>query len=79
VLRRIGQADGWTARAAGNQQMAKDDWQKITAYCRTIGRDHATLTFSHLNFLHLVSTDDRERALQIQRPYFERVMGTHRP
>lgn len=78
VLRRISQADGWTARAAGEQQTVKDDWQKITAHCRTVGRDPATLIFSHLNFLHLVPTADRQHALQLQRPYFERVMGTHR-
>lgn len=78
VLHRISQADGWTARAAGNQQMVKDDWQQITTYCASIGRDPATLTFSHLNFLHLVPTDNPAEALRVQRPYFERVMGTHR-
>ena len=78
VLQRIGQADGWTARAAGDQQMVKDDWQQITAHCASIGRDPATLTFSHLNFLHLVATDSPAHALQVQRPYFERVMGRHR-
>jgi hypothetical protein len=31
-----------------------------------------------LNFLHLVDTTDRAEALRLQRPVFERVMGTHR-
>lgn len=78
VLRRIAQADGWTARGAGTQEMVKEDWRKISAYCRANGRDPATLVFSHLNFLHLVSTTDREEALRVQRPYFERAMGAHR-
>jgi len=78
VLRRIAAADGWTARAAGTQDSVKADWRKIVAHCRSIGRDPATLTFSHLNFLHLVPTRDREEALRVQRPRFERVMGTHR-
>jgi probable F420-dependent oxidoreductase len=78
VLRRIAAADGWTARAAGTQESVKEDWRKIVEHCRASGRDPATLTFSHLNFLHLVPTRDREEALRIQRPYFERVMGTHR-
>ncbi len=78
VLRRIAQADGWTARAAGEQHMVKDDWQQITAYCESIGRDPGTLTFSHLNFVHLVPTDSREEAHRVQRPRFERTMGTHR-
>jgi alkanesulfonate monooxygenase SsuD/methylene tetrahydromethanopterin reductase-like flavin-dependent oxidoreductase (luciferase family) len=78
VLHRISQADGWTARAAGSQQMVKEDWQQITAYCHSIGRDPATLTFSHLNFVHLAATDQRGKALQEQRPRFERAMGQHR-
>ncbi len=78
VLRRISQADGWTARAAGDQDMVKDDWKQITNYCEAHGRDPRTLTFSHLNFLHVVPTDSTEQAFREQRPHFERVMGTHR-
>lgn len=78
VLRRIAQSDGWTARAAGDQEMVKQDWRKIVAHCETVGRDPATLTFSHLNFLHLVPTDQRDTALAQQRPRFERTMGQHR-
>ena len=58
--------------------MVKDDWKQITDYCEAHGRDPSTLTFSHLNFVHLVPTDSTEQALRIQRPHFERVMGTHR-
>jgi alkanesulfonate monooxygenase SsuD/methylene tetrahydromethanopterin reductase-like flavin-dependent oxidoreductase (luciferase family) len=36
------------------------------------------LRYGHLNFLHLVDTTDRDAALRLQRPVFERVMGTHR-
>ena len=78
VLARIASADGWLARAAGSQQMVKDDVQAIRAYLRQIGRDPDTLRFGHLNFAHLVNTTDREEALKLQRPAFERVMGTHR-
>lgn len=78
VLKRIAGADVWMARAAGTQQMVKDDWQQITDYCRQIGRDPATLTFAHINFTHLVEGDDREKVLATQRPLIERMMGTHR-
>lgn len=78
VLKRIAAADAWLARAAGTGQMVKDDWQQIQAYCRQIGRDPATLLFSHINFTHLVDATDRERALAEQRPRIERVMGSHR-
>jgi len=78
VLARIARADGWLARAAGSQQMVKDDVQAIRAYLQQIGRDPDTLRYGHLNFAHLVNTTDREEALKLQRPAFERVMGTHR-
>ncbi len=78
VLRRIAAADGWLARAAGNQQMVKDDLGAIRAYLQANGRDPGTLQYGHLNFVHLVDTSDREEALHLQRPRFERVMGSHR-
>jgi alkanesulfonate monooxygenase SsuD/methylene tetrahydromethanopterin reductase-like flavin-dependent oxidoreductase (luciferase family) len=78
VLARIAGAHGWLARAAGSQQMVKDDVQTIRAYLAAQGRDPASLRYGHLNFAHLVDTDDREKALRLQRPHVERVMGTHR-
>src|SRR5262249_35226195 len=78
VLARIAGADGWLARAAGSQQMVKDDVQAIRAYLAAHGRDPSSLRYGHLNFTHLVDTDDRAKALMLQRPYIERVMGTHR-
>ena len=78
VLARIAGADGWLARAAGSQQMVKDDIASIQTYLRENGKDPARLRLGHLNFTHLVDTDDREKALALQRPVIERVMGTHR-
>ena len=78
VLARIATADGWLARAAGTDQMVKDDVRAIRVYLQSRGRNPASLRYGHLNFAHLVDTDDREKALRIQRPLFERVMGTHR-
>jgi alkanesulfonate monooxygenase SsuD/methylene tetrahydromethanopterin reductase-like flavin-dependent oxidoreductase (luciferase family) len=78
VLARIASADGWLARGAGSQQMVKDDVRAIRDYLASHGRDPDTLRYGHLNFVHLVDTTDREEALRLQRPVFERVMGTHR-
>jgi probable F420-dependent oxidoreductase len=78
VLARIAAADGWLARAAGSQQMVKDDVRAIRDHLAGVGRDPDTLRYGHLNFLHLVDTTDHEEALSLQRPVFERVMGTHR-
>jgi len=78
VLARIAGADGWLARAAGSQQMVKDDVRAIRDHLTKIGRDPDSLRYGHLNFTHLVDTTDREKAFSLQRPVFERVMGTHR-
>ena len=78
VLNRVAGADSWLARAAGSQQLVKDDMRAIRAHCARIGRDRNSLRYGHLNFVHLVDTNDHERALRLQRPVFERVMGTHR-
>ena len=59
-------------------KMVKDDVRAIRDHLARDGRDPDTLRYGHLNFLHLVDTTDREEALRLQRPVFERVMGTHR-
>ena len=58
--------------------MVKDDVRAIRDHLTKIGRDPDSLRYGHLNFTHLVDTTDRDRALRLQRPVFERVMGTHR-
>ncbi len=79
VLERISRrADGWIARAAGSNQSVIDDWRIITSRLDEIGRSRASLTFGHLNFAHVVPTDDDAVAHREQRPLIERVMGTHR-
>ncbi len=78
VLARILGADGWLARGSGTQQMVEDDMKAIRAHLSANGRDPNTLRYGHINFTHLVDTTDRDEALRIQRPVFERVMGTHR-
>src|SRR6185437_6797454 len=79
VLERIcRRADGWIARAAGSNRSVIEDWGIITRRLDEIGRARASLTFGHLNFLHVVPTDDDAVAHREQRPLIERVMGTHR-
>jgi probable F420-dependent oxidoreductase len=78
VLARIAAADGWLARAAGSQQMVKNDVRASRDHLAGVGRDPDTLHYGHLNFLHLVDATDHEEALSLQRPVFERVMGTYR-
>jgi probable F420-dependent oxidoreductase len=79
VLERIcRRADGWLARAAGSTESVIRDWGEITRRLDAIGRARSSLVFGHLNFAHVVPTDDDRVAFKEQKPLFERVMGTHR-
>jgi probable F420-dependent oxidoreductase len=79
VLRRILRADGWMCRSSGSDlQMVQDDWRVVQDFLRENGRDPATLTFGHTQFVHVVETSSRDEALNEQGPHFMRVMGTHR-
>jgi alkanesulfonate monooxygenase SsuD/methylene tetrahydromethanopterin reductase-like flavin-dependent oxidoreductase (luciferase family) len=79
VLERIcRKADGWLARAAGSNQTVIEDWTAITRRLDEIGRARDSLIFGHLNFIHVVPTDDQAAAYREQQPAFEKVMGTHR-
>jgi probable F420-dependent oxidoreductase len=79
VLERIcRRADGWLARAAGSTESVIADWTQIQKRLGEIGRPRDSVAFGHVNFMHLVPTDDEAAALRVQRPLIERIMGTHR-
>lgn len=79
LLRRIASADAWMCRSTGgDKEGAKRDWAQITAYAASIGRRPSDILFSATQWLHIVDTADREKALKVQRPLFERIMGTYR-
>jgi probable F420-dependent oxidoreductase len=79
VLERIcRRGDGWLARAAGSTDSVISDWAQIQARLAELGRASDSITFGHLNFMHIVATDDDAAALRVQRPLIERIMGTHR-
>jgi probable F420-dependent oxidoreductase len=79
VLERVcRRADGWIARAAGSNESVIADWRQIKRRLEEIGRPRDAVTFAHLNFAHIVPTDDSAAAHRVQRPLIERIMGTHR-
>ena len=79
VLERIcRRADGWLARAAGSTDSVIADWAQIRSRLAELGRAADSVTFGHINFAHVVPTDDDAAALAVQRPLIERIMGTHR-
>jgi hypothetical protein len=71
-------ADSWLARAAGSTNGVIGDWVQIQRRLAELGRPPGSVTFGHLNFMHVGSTDDEAMALRVQRPLLERVMGTRR-
>ena len=80
VLERIcRRADGWLARAAGSTDSVIADWALIQHRLGELGRAPDSVTFGHVNFAHIVPTDNDAVALAVQRPLLERIMGTHRP
>jgi alkanesulfonate monooxygenase len=78
VLDRIVKAGNWLSRCSGTQEWVKRDWGEVQAHARAMGKDPATITFGHCNFVHLVETSDHARAVNESREPFVRVMGTHR-
>jgi alkanesulfonate monooxygenase SsuD/methylene tetrahydromethanopterin reductase-like flavin-dependent oxidoreductase (luciferase family) len=78
VKERILNADAWLSRCSGSQEFVKRDWEQIKAGLEERSRPVDTLTFAHTNFTYIVDTGNREKALEVQRPYFEQVMGRHR-
>jgi alkanesulfonate monooxygenase len=79
VLERIcHRGDGWLSRASGSIKTVIEDWTTITRRLDEIGRSRDSLVFGHLNFVHVVPTDDEAAAFREQRPVFEKVMGGHR-
>lgn len=79
VLRRIARAEGWMSRSSGSDAaMVEADWAAIQDHLRQQGRDPASLTFAHTQFVHIVEAKSEDEALEQQLPLLFRVMGTHR-
>jgi alkanesulfonate monooxygenase SsuD/methylene tetrahydromethanopterin reductase-like flavin-dependent oxidoreductase (luciferase family) len=79
VLDRIVSSDGWLSRCSGTQELVKRDWEQVKAEVIRRRGSLDGFTFAHCNFIHIVDTDDVEKAHHEQRPTFEQVMGGHRP
>lgn len=77
VLARIRrEADVWVTRPT-DPTLILSDVAQVRAACA--GRERGPLRIGHFNFVHVVDTDDRDKALRAQLPHYERVMGAHRP
>lgn len=78
VRERILRADAWLSRCSGTQEWVKRDWDTVRAALVERRGGVGDFVFGHCNFIHVVDTDDEEKALAAQRPRFADVMGDHR-
>ncbi|MFO7293188.1 MAG: LLM class flavin-dependent oxidoreductase [Actinomycetes bacterium] len=78
VKQRILRTEGWIPRPTCPPEDIARDWEELQAYLRENGRDPSTLTVAHENFMHLVLTQDRNKALAEQHEAFLRVMSEAR-
>lgn len=58
VVRRVAAPDGWIARPTSLPSQIGEDLDQIRTALAEEGRDPATFTVAHENFLHLVPTED---------------------
>jgi alkanesulfonate monooxygenase SsuD/methylene tetrahydromethanopterin reductase-like flavin-dependent oxidoreductase (luciferase family) len=75
VLRRIVAWDGWIAPCAGDEASTHKDLQVVEEALAVAGRAGDRFGRVHVQWVHLVDTDDRELALREQLPAFRRTLG----
>jgi probable F420-dependent oxidoreductase len=78
VKARVLRSDGWIPRPTCPPEDIARDWNELQAYYREHGRDPEACVVAHENFLHLVLTNDPERAREEQHRAFLRVMSNER-
>ena len=78
VKERLLHADGWIAAPRDPQTLEKD-WAEFSSYLDAEGRDPDAMDKVALQYLHLVTEDDPEKARKRQRNVYDRVIGADRP
>lgn len=80
VLQRIAKhADVFTCRASGNTEWVARDFDTVKAHLRSVGRDPSSLGLAHVQAGYIVDTNDRNKALDIQKQPMLTIMGSNRP
>lgn len=78
VKKRILKSEGWIPRPTCPPEDIARDWEELQAYLSEHGRDPSEITIAHENFVHVVLTNDREKALEQQHEAFLKVMSSAR-
>lgn len=79
VLRRIVRGEGWMTRPTAAPEQIREDWERIRPAVEAEKGSGGEFVVSHENFCHVVDTDDRDKALAVQREAYAGVMSAHRP
>ena len=75
VLDRIVAWDGWIAPCAGDEASTYRDLRTVNQALEGAGRAADRFRRTHVQWVHLVDTDDRDRALREQLPVLRRTLG----
>jgi probable F420-dependent oxidoreductase len=78
VKARVARGQGWIARPTAPPDAIARDWVELTDYLAEHGHDPQAYVPAHENFVHLVLSEDRDRALAEQREVFAGVMSPDR-
>jgi probable F420-dependent oxidoreductase len=78
VKARVLRTDGWIPRPTCPPEEIANDWRQLQDYYREHGRDPRECVVAHENFMHIVLTNDPEKARREQHEAFLRVMSNER-
>jgi alkanesulfonate monooxygenase SsuD/methylene tetrahydromethanopterin reductase-like flavin-dependent oxidoreductase (luciferase family) len=78
VKARVLRTDGWIPRPTCPPPDIRRDWDELQAFFGEHGEDARELSVAHENFLHLVLTNDPEKAREEQHRAFLNVMSAER-
>lgn len=78
VIDRIARSDGWVTPTFSPVETIEADWVRIQAARRESNDAREPFAFAHMNFVHVVDTDDGDKARDKQRPLFEGHFSANR-
>src|SRR3954452_12468522 len=78
VKARVLRTDGWIPRPTCPPDEIANDWRQLQDYYREHGRDPRECVGANENFMHIVLTNDTEKARREQHEAFLRVMSNER-
>src|SRR4051812_43562913 len=78
VKARVMRTDGWIPRPTCPPDEIARDWRELQDYYREHGRSPDECVVAHENFMHIVLTNDPEKARREQHEAFLRVMSNER-